>query len=384
MPIIEDNSDESEPDNDVDQDESISDDESLLPVQNNICTDVADNGPCPQPSRIFNVPNDHPPSVPSEIETINDNEDISDTQLAQIDDHGFRDGHLHFLVRWPTDETSWERYDKLRTDYPHMTAEYIEQFKPSRTQSPTRTERLIHKWAHHQLRQRNRRINCIMGSFEFGIDLDNNVVILRRKKKSKKKKNFFERVFQYGTEVPRNVKHAIQLDQENNNTKWQDAMATEIAALDKLDCFQYNNASYRPPPEYQKTKLRMIFAVKHDFWRKARLVAGGHLIELADNIKIYSLTVKTLSVRLLDVIADANNLKQLCGDVGNAFVNAYTKEKIYCIAGPEFGDRQGSIIILKKALYGLRSSAERFHAYFANHLRSMGFVPCRHDDDVWI
>ena len=106
------------------------------------------------------------------------------------------------------------------------------------------------------------------------------------------------------------------------------------------------------------------------------MVAGGHLIKLADNIRVYSSTVKTQSVRILDVIADANGLEQLCGDVGNAFLNAFTDEKIYCIAGPEFGDQEGSVVVLKKALYGLRLSAERFHAHFADCLRSIGFVPC--------
>jgi hypothetical protein len=37
-----------------------------------------------------------------------------------------------------------------------------------------------------------------------------------------------------------------------------------------------------------------------------------------------------LSVRLLHVITEANGLTPLCGDVGNAFVNSFTNEKVYC------------------------------------------------------
>ena len=46
----------------------------------------------------------------------------------------------------------------------------------------------------------------------------------------------------------------------------------------------------------------MIFDVKTDLCRKARLVAGGHLLEVFDT-EVYSSTVKGISVKLLHVIA---------------------------------------------------------------------------------
>jgi hypothetical protein len=109
-----------------------------------------------------------------------------------------------------------------------------------------------------------------------------------------------------------------------------------------------------------------VFDVKQDLCRKARLVASGHLVDALDH-DIYSLTVKGISVKLLHVIAHKANLKQLCGDVANTYVNAYIKEKVYAKAGPEFGSNLvGSIVIIRKALYGLQSSLERWHAHFAD------------------
>jgi hypothetical protein len=35
------------------------------------------------------------------------------------------------------------------------------------------------------------------------------------------------------------------------------------------------------------------------------------------------------SIQLLNVIAKAQGLECLAGDVGNAYLNAYTKEKVY-------------------------------------------------------
>jgi hypothetical protein len=47
--------------------------------------------------------------------------------------------------------------------------------------------------------------------------------------------------------------------------------------------------------------------------------------------------------------------KQFCGDVGNAYINAYTEEKVYAIAGPELSNKEGCVVIIKKALYGLKT-----------------------------
>ena len=161
------------------------------------------------------------------------------------------------------------------------------------------------------------------------------------------------------------------------------AIKKEVNALDKLECFEFKPKDYDCGDEFQKTTLTMIFDVKHDLRRKARLVAGGHLIDAFD-VDIYSSTVKLISVKLLHVIAHKMNLKQLCGDVSNAFPTAWTNEKVYDRAGPEFGVLEGQIVIIRKALYGLRSSSERWHAHFADTLRGMEFVPTRYDKDVWI
>ena len=59
-------------------------------------------------------------------------------------------------------------------------------------------------------------------------------------------------------------------------------------------------------------------------------------------------------MKMLHVISHRNNQKVLCGDVGNAFVTVETKEKVYYIAGFEFGaERQDQVILIRKALYGL-------------------------------
>ena len=94
--------------------------------------------------------------------------------------------------------------------------------------------------------------------------------------------------------------------------------------------------------------------------------------------------VKGVSIRLLDLIAHRDKLKIVSGDVGNAFVTAPCLEKVYSRAGPEFGEQQDAVMILAKALYGLRSSSRAFRGHFADFLKSLGFRSCWYDRDVWM
>jgi len=91
-----------------------------------------------------------------------------------------------------------------------------------------------------------------------------------------------------------------------------------------------------------------------------------------------------MSIRLLQTIALKNDLKMITGDIGNAFVQALTQEKIWSKAGPEFGNKEGCKIIFKKALYGLATSARQWNLKLGDSLKSFGFKPSRADPDLWI
>ena len=79
----------------------------------------------------------------------------------------------------------------------------------------------------------------------------------------------------------------------------------------------------------------MIFTVKQDLRCKARLVIGGHVIDSTEHSG-YSPVVKMTSMRLLNAVAKAQGLECLAGDVGNVYLNARTKEKIFTKCGLEF------------------------------------------------
>jgi hypothetical protein len=76
---------------------------------------------------------------------------------------------------------------------------------------------------------------------------------------------------------------------------------------------------------------------------------------------------------------------QLWGaDVGNTYLEATTKEKIYIVGGPEFGSLEGHSLVIDRALYGLRSFGLCWHQRFSDVLRLMGFTPSKAEADVWM
>ena len=70
-------------------------------------------------------------------------------------------------------------------------------------------------------------------------------------------------------------------------------------------------------------------------------------------------------------------------DIQNAYLTADCSEKIWMHAGAEFSSESGSIMIVKKALYGLKGSGAAFRAHLAEKLHDIGLIPSRADPDVW-
>jgi hypothetical protein len=120
-----------------------------------------------------------------------------------------------------------------------------------------------------------------------------------------------------------------------------------------------------------------------DFTRKARYVAGGHMTDPPSTLT-YSSVVSRDSVRIGFLLAALNDLELLAADVGNAYLNASTRERVYTTAGLEFGaELQGKPVVIVRALYGLKSSGAAWRAHFANTLHELKFQSCLADPDVW-
>ena len=186
----------------------------------------------------------------------------------------------------------------------------------------------------------------------------------------------------FGVRVPRNTKEAYRLDEENGNKLWAKAIDKEINKMKEYQVFQVLPRGAAPPEGYSRIPLHFVYDVKHDGRHRATMVAGGHVApEPEDSI---SSTVCSLSaVRTVLLLAELNELKLTSIDIGNAYLEAKTTEKVYTIAGPEFADDQGKIMIILQALYGLQSSGARWHEVLVDALRSMGWRNSECEPDVW-
>ena len=68
--------------------------------------------------------------------------------------------------------------------------------------------------------------------------------------------------YKFGVKLPNNVKEAKELDKQNGNTYWQDAMKLEMDQLFQYSAFKDLGKTARVPKGYQQIPLRMVFDIK--------------------------------------------------------------------------------------------------------------------------
>lgn len=262
------------------------------------------------------------------------------------------------LVEWKDGSVDWIPLKDLKQSNPIELAEYA--FANGIEEEPA-----FKWWAKVTLRKRDRII-------------------------SKVKTKYWRTSHKFGIRVPKTVEEAIRIDKETGTDHWTKAIAKEMKnvriAFDKLENITVEEMrSGKVRPGYSFCGTHMVFDIKMDgmFTRKARLVADGHKTSAPTSIT-YSSVVSRDSVRLAFMIASLNNLNVFACDIGNAYLNAKCREKLWTIAGTEFGSEKGSVMIIARALYGLKSSGAAWRAKLADTLRDIGYRPSEADPDVWI
>ena len=63
------------------------------------------------------------------------------------------------------------------------------------------------------------------------------------------------------------------------NTRWQDAVEKEVAALIMHKCFDFKTPDYKPPTDYKFCRLHLVYDIKNDLTYKARLVCNGSQVD---------------------------------------------------------------------------------------------------------
>jgi hypothetical protein len=270
-------------------------------------------------------------------------------------DKDYKGSTYNVLVEWETGESTYEPLDLIASDDPVTCAEYA--MKHGLLDTPG--WKRFRRYAKDEKKLR--------------------LKISQAKHRSYRREPFWK----FGVLVPRTHEQAMELDKKNGNTKWQDAEAIERQQLLEYQTFIDKGKGSEAPVGYKKIRCHMVYDVKHDGRHKARLVAGGHLTD-PNTESVYSGVVSLRGIRLVVFLAELNALELWGADVGNAYLEAKTKEKVYIVGGPEFGTLEGNTLLIDKALYGLRSSGRCWHQRFADVLQAMGFTPSKAEADIWM
>ena len=277
-------------------------------------------------------------------------------------DPEYNGSSYNLLIEWETGEHTWEPLSNIIASDPYTCAIYAKEHDLLNTPG----WKLLKRHARTARR------------------------LIRTLKKSKYRQAKASKKYKHRWEVPRDYAHALQLDIQNGNNKWKDAIDLEIEQIKEYQVFKdYGKAVYEKnkitnaPEGHQKIRVHFVFDVKHCGKFKARLVADGHLTKEPMET-VYSGVVSIRNLRLAMFLAELNDLELWGADVGNAYLQALTKEKLYIVGGPEFEALQGHVLVMYKALYGTRSGGACWHDKFFDILNDMGFKPSKADPDIWM
>ena len=136
-----------------------------------------------------------------------------------------------------------------------------------------------------------------------------------------------EKKYKFGVEVPRNPKHALEIDKENGNNEWAKSMQLELDQIMGYKVFRVLEPGEPLPKGYTRISYHIVNDVKFDGRLKSRLVAGGHRAPIVDKEDRFSGVVSMEGVRIGFCLAKLNNLQVCAGDVGNAFYMGLPKKK---------------------------------------------------------
>ena len=255
------------------------------------------------------------------------------------------------LVEWVDGTETWEPLSQVKESYPLEVCDYAHGNKID--------DEPAFAWWVHQFKKEKKRVL------------------------SKVKKRYWKRTHKFGVQLPKSIEEAYRLDEQNGNTRWRDAIEKE--QTNNACAFKILEEGENAPRGYKKIRAHMIFDVKMDagFTRKARFVADGNMIPSPPSMT-YASVVSRDSVRICLTLAALNGLNVKCADVQNAYLNAEPKERVYIIAGKEFGRYEGRTVVIIRSLYGLKGSGAAWAAALRQVMRDMNFLPCKADGDVWI
>jgi hypothetical protein len=191
--------------------------------------------------------------------------------------HNWIQGQLKMKVEWNTKQSlCWEELFDMKEDHPQMTARCL---VDAEVTTGSQQGNQMQAWATKKTLQDISRMARRMAKLsDFHLDERKRhapLGTLSSRATRRKRRNATQ---------SRNLNMKCRSQETSSNTQQSltGSMAT-LKALPDLECFDFKDPDHKCGPKHQKTTLTVIFVVKQDLCHKARLVEGGHLVNLLDH-----------------------------------------------------------------------------------------------------
>ncbi|GBG16294.1 Transposon Ty1-DR3 Gag-Pol polyprotein [Hondaea fermentalgiana] len=138
---------------------------------------------------------------------------------------------------------------------------------------------------------------------------------------------------------------------------------------------------------WSETPCPWVFVKKRTGQLKSRLVAVGTSEPVSSSADVYAPTADKATLRITTILALTLGFSFAQCDVSQAYL--YSKvdpsEKLYVRLPHGIpGHEKGTIMALRKSIYGIRTAGSRWHQYLAKILKSLGYAECMSDQSLYI
>ena len=171
-----------------------------------------------------------------------------------------------------------------------------------------------------------------------------------------------------------------------DSTLWLEAMNTEIKAMEDLNVWEV----VPRPDNTNVVSCKWIYKIKRDAQGeisryRARLVARGFTqVHGTDYFDTYAPVTRLETIRLLFALAVEKDWEIRQIDVKTAYLNGDLDEDIYMEPPKGYDVPNGCVLLLKKALYGLRQAGRQWYKRLREVVSKFDLHPLANDPHTYV
>ena len=191
-------------------------------------------------------------------------------------------------------------------------------------------------------------------------------------KKEVREVHFAHLALQSDSEAPKTYEEAMTSSQKDS---WKEAMGNEITTIENNGVWEVYKEKL--PKGKKPLKMRWVYTIKEDLdenlFAKARCVVKGYTqIAGVDYTESHAPVIQETTFRVVITIGLRHGYTTITLDVEGAFQHGDLEEEVFVEPPPGSGYEHGTVLQLKKALYGLVQAARSWYIKFGKLLKSLG------------